>query len=71
MSSRPSRSDITQPESRLVWKVPSFSLRVLKRGVGFPPVFLSRPHRLRHYCFHHVATIAAMIASMPITSASE
>src|SRR5262249_17611320 len=33
MSSRPSRSDITQPLSRLVWKVPSFSLRLLKAGL--------------------------------------
>src|SRR6266545_7675847 len=33
MSSRPSRSDITQPLSRLVWNVPSFSLRVLKAGL--------------------------------------
>src|SRR5258708_2987490 len=33
MSSRPSRSDITQPLSRLVWKVPSFSLRQLKAGL--------------------------------------
>src|SRR5262245_25348056 len=33
MSSRPSRSDITQPLSRLVWKVPSLSLRALKAGL--------------------------------------
>src|SRR5262249_5132528 len=33
MSRRPSRSDITQPLSRLVWKVPSLSLRVLKAGL--------------------------------------
>src|SRR5215467_7043235 len=33
MSRRPSRSDITQPLSRLVWKVPSFSLRLLKAGL--------------------------------------
>src|SRR5262245_50380903 len=33
MSSRPSSSDITQPLSRLVWKVPSLSLRVLKAGL--------------------------------------
>src|SRR5262245_47282890 len=33
MSSRPSRSDITQPLSRLVWKVPSLSRRVLKAGL--------------------------------------
>src|SRR5215470_19602484 len=33
MSRRPSRSDITQPLSRLVWKVPSFSLRPLKAGL--------------------------------------
>src|SRR5215470_4228463 len=33
MSSRPSRSDITQPLSRLVWNVPSFSRRVLNAGL--------------------------------------
>src|SRR5262245_25659883 len=33
MSIRPSRSDITQPLSRLVWKVPSFSLRLLNAGL--------------------------------------
>jgi hypothetical protein len=33
MSSRPSRSDMTQPLSRLVWNVPSFSLRELNAGL--------------------------------------
>src|SRR5712691_3073084 len=33
MSSLPSRSDITQPLSRLVWNVPSLSLRVLNAGL--------------------------------------
>jgi hypothetical protein len=33
MSSRPSRSLITQPLSRLVWNVPSFSRRVPSAGL--------------------------------------
>jgi hypothetical protein len=33
MASRPSRSLITQPESRLVWNVPSLSLRVPNAGL--------------------------------------
>src|SRR5262245_63301668 len=33
MSSLPSRSDITQPLSRLVWKGPSLCLLVLKAGL--------------------------------------
>src|SRR5262249_53731155 len=33
MSSRPSRSLITQPESRLVWNVPSLSRRVENAGL--------------------------------------
>ena len=36
MSSRPSRSDITQPESRLVWKVPSLSKRRPSAGLVSP-----------------------------------
>ena len=70
MSRRPSRSDITQPESRLVWNVPSFSLRVLKAGL-VPSRSRCRSLMNPAYCFHHVATISAMTDSMPITSASE
>src|SRR3954470_3305608 len=53
MSSRPSSSDITQPLSRLVWNVPSLSLRVLSAGLvsfrffclGLMPVLLLPPDR--------------------------
>src|SRR5262249_18566130 len=67
MSSRPSRSLITQPESRLVWNVPSFSRLVLSAGLvvsrsrclAFMAPILTLPveghdqHHPRQHAEHH------------------